>query len=451
MPTKYDLVVVGAGSGGSVAAATAAKNGYRVLLVDQKSREKVGDKACGEAVGRHHFENLGIRLPTGDEVASEIIGIDLFSPDLKSVLRVKGEGLQGYTLNRLAFGQRLLNEAADMGCEILEKTMVTEPLIGDGRVIGVRCRNATEPASHEIHSKLVIDSSGTSAVTRKWLLAGQSVKEMVLDDDMEVCYLEIRRTKDLEDPEYLRIYLDQEISPGGYYWVFPKGRNTVNVGVGVQMSSGFPNPKTQFEKFVLPQDLFKDSTRIRGGGGIVPTRRPLYSLVGDGLLLVGDSGCMPNPIHGGGIGPSMIAGRLAAEVGSRAIEHDSVDVEDLWEYNTKYMHIYGAKAAGLDVFRMFLQKCTNKDLNYGLANRLVEEEDILKASMGEPLTLSITEKAQRAFRGIRRLSFLKALSGMADEMNRIRELYRNYPEPKGLADWTTKVDEIVSRMKTLKL
>ena len=451
MPTSYDFIVIGAGSGGSIAAATAAENGHSVLLIDQKRRDKIGDKACGEAVGKHHFENLGIRAPRGDEVAGRAVGIDILSPDLKTVLRVKGEGLEGYTLNRLTFGQRLLNEAADKGCDVMDQTTVTEPLFSDGNVVGIRCRRNGKSETCEIRSRLIIDSSGASAVTRKWLLSAHDVRECVLDDDVEVCYVEIRKTKDIEEPEYLRICLDQEISPGGYYWVFPKGSNMVNVGVGVQMSSGFPNPKAQFQRYVLTQGFLKDSTRICGGGGIVPTRRPLYSLVGEGLLLVGDSGCMSNPLTGGGIGPSMIAGKLAAEVGSQAIGSDSTRREDLWEYNTKYMQVYGAKAAGLDVFRMFLQKCTNNDLNYGFANRLLEEEDILKASMGEELRLSITDKAQRAFRGIRRISFLKALSEMADEMKKIRTLYRTYPQPEGLADWAAKVDSLVSRVKAMEL
>ncbi len=451
MPKNYDFIIIGAGSGGSVAAATVAKRGHSVLLIDQKKREKIGDKACGEAVGRHHFEELGVRPPTGEEVSSEVNGIDIFSPDLKTVLRIKGEGLQGYTLNRLAFGQRLLAEAEDQGCELVDQLVVMEPLISRGQVVGVRCREIGKDTTSEFHSKIVVDSSGVSAVTRRWLSSTHGVLEQVQNEDMELCYLEIRKTKEIEDPEYLRIYLDQVVSPGGYYWVFPKGNNTANVGIGLQMSEGCPNPKTQFERHILSQDLFRDSTRIRAGGGVVPTRRPLCSLVGDGLLLVGDSGCMPNPIHGGGIGPSMIAGKLAGEVGSRAVEMGAVCSEDMWEYNTQYMQFYGAKAAGLDVFRIFLQKCANSDLNFGMANRLIEEEDILRASMGEELRLSITEKAQRVFRGIRRLSFLKALSEMANEMSAIRELYRAYPKPEGLPDWVTKVETIISRVKAMEL
>jgi flavin-dependent dehydrogenase len=160
---------------------------------------------------------------------------------------------------------------------------------------------------------------------------------------------------------------------------------------------------------------------------------------------------MTNPIHGGGIGPSMIAGKLAAEVGSRALESNSVCSEDLWDYNTEYMHAYGAKAASLDIFRIFLQKCTNEHLNYGLANRLIQEEDILKVSMGEELRLSIGETAQRVFRGIGHLSFLRALREVASEMNRIRALYRAYPQPRELSSWAADVDSVISKAKSMKL
>jgi len=449
--TGYDVIVIGAGSGGSVAAYNFAKKGFKVLLIDRSSRDRIGEKACGEAVGKHHFENLGIRPPAGDEVAGQVLGIDIFSPDLATVLRVKGEGLEGYTLNRLVFGQRLLNDAVGMGCELLDQTVVTEPMVHNDSVVGVRCRRTGKTKMQEISSRIVVDSSGVSAVTRGWLLSVQGARERILDEDMEICYVEIRRTKHIEDPSYLQIYLDQSISPGGYHWFFPKGRNIVNVGLGVQMSKGFPNPRANFEKYVLSRDILKDSTKMRGAGGLVPTRRPLCSLVANGLLLVGDSACMPNPIHGGGIGPSMIAGKLAAEVGSRALESNSVCSEDLWDYNAEYMHAYGAKAAGLDIFRIFLQKCTNEHLNYGLANRLIQEEDILKASMGEELRLSIGETAQRVFRGISHLSFLRALRKMACEMNRIRALYRAYPQPRELSSWADDVDNIISRAKSMKL
>lgn len=169
-------------------------------------------------------------------------------------------------------------------------------------------------------------------------------------------------------------------------------------------------------------------------------------MVGNGVLILGDAACQPNPIHGGGIGPSMLSGHLAGEVSCQAIEADNVSKNGLWSYNSKYMNLYGAKTAGLDVFRILLQKINNKDLNYGM-KWLINEEDILKASMGEDLNLNITEKIRRVFRGIRRLSFLKALNLTTDKMREIKELFRSFTEPKEHTQWSARVESIINEMK----
>jgi flavin-dependent dehydrogenase len=75
---KYDLVVVGGGTGGAVVGKTTAELGYNVCILDQKIKTKIGDKICGEAVGKHHFDDIGILPPKGDELANIVNGIDFF-------------------------------------------------------------------------------------------------------------------------------------------------------------------------------------------------------------------------------------------------------------------------------------------------------------------------------------------------------------------------------------
>jgi len=447
---KYDVVVVGAGTGGSFAARTAAKAGYEVCLIDQKPRGEIGDKVCGEAVGKHHFDNLGITPPKGDELAGMVEGIDIFSPDAKTVFRVKGEGIHGFMINRLEIGQRFLGEALDSGAELLDNTRVLKPIVKDNFIQGVYVKN-DDKGETECYGRVVIDASGMAAAIRKQVPVEWGLEREILDEDIEVLYQEIREVSGIEEPEFLQIWLDQEVAPGGYYWIFPKKENTVNVGLGIQIREGFPNPREQFYKHILSQPLFKDSKKIRGGGGVVSTRRPIGCMVGNGVLFVGDAACQPNPVHGGGIGPSMLAGRLAAKIACEAIEKDDVSQRAMWRYNSEYMALYGAKAAGLDVFRIFLQKCGNDDLNYGMSCRLIKEEDVLKASLGEDLKLNITDKAQRLFRGIRRMSFLKALGATADGMKEIKELYRHFPEPEGHAEWSARVESLIGEMKGMKI
>jgi geranylgeranyl reductase family protein len=444
---KFDIIVVGAGTGGSTAARKAVENGYTVGLIDQKPQEKIGDKVCGEAVGKHHFDHLKISPPKGDELASLIRGIDIYSPDQKTLFRVESEGLHGFMVNRHKLGQRLLNEALDQGVELLANTTVLSPIMKQDFVHGVKAKNRLRNEIQHHYGKVIIDASGMTAVIRKQTPIKWGFERKILSEDVEICYQEIREITNTSELNYLGIYLNQTVSPGGYYWIFPKGGNIVNVGLGLQMKTPFPNPKTQFYNHILKTPLFKNSKKITGKGGLLATRRPINSLVGNGILVIGDAACQPNPIHGGGIGPSMIAGHLAAELACEAIEKGDASRRGMWRYNQEYMASYGAKAAGLDVFRLFLQKCSNSDLNYGMSNRLIQEEDILRASLGEDLRLNITEKARRVFRGIRRLSFLRALQTTADKMKQIKELYTQFPEPEDHSTWIANVDSLIDEMK----
>jgi geranylgeranyl reductase family protein len=444
---KFDIIVVGAGTGGSTAARKAAEDGFKVGLIDHKPKEKIGDKVCGEAVGKHHFDYLKIAPPKGEELAGLVKGIDIFSPDLKTLFRVESEGLHGFIVNRHQLGQRLLNEALDTGVELLANTTVLSPIVKNDFIQGVTTKNRLRKETKKYYGQVVVDASGMAAIVRKQTPIEWGLERTILNEDVEICYQEIREISNTCELNHLGIYLNQTVSPGGYYWIFPKGGNIVNVGLGIQMKKPFPNPKKQFYNYILKTPLFKNSRKLTGKGGLLATRRPISSLVGNGVLIIGDAACQPNPVHGGGIGPSMLAGQLSAELACEAIEKEDASKRGMWRYNKEYMASYGAKAAGLDVFRIFLQKCTNNDLNYGMSNRLIQEGDILRASLGEDLRLNITDKAQRFFRGIRHLPFLRALQITADKMKQIKELYAQFPEPEDHSRWMTNVNFLIDEMK----
>lgn len=443
----YNVIVVGAGTGGTMAAKTAAKAGLKVLLIDKKPKHRIGDKVCGDAIGRHHFDNLGLSYPKGDELESVFEGIEVYSPDLETVFRIKGEKLEGFGVNRYLFGQRLLKEALDAGAELKDNTNVVKPIVKENFVKGVVVKSRNE--IKEIKANIVIDASGVSGVIRKRLTSEFEVEKEILQEDLIVAYREIRELREPdENPNYAKIYLTQNIAPGGYYWIFPKKNGTiVNVGIGVQSGVNAPNPKKQLYKYVLNKGLFKDSKIIHGGGGAVPTRRPLDCLTANGVMFVGDAAFQVNPVHGGGIGPSMIAGKIAGEVATEALEKGDASREGLWNYNVRFMKEYGAKQAGLDIFRWFLQKLSDNELSWGMKHRLVTEQDILRANLGEDLKLNITEKAVRFFRGIRRLSFLQKLREVADTMKKIKQLYRNYPIPEKFEKWRNEVHRTFTEFK----
>ncbi|HDQ06896.1 MAG TPA: NAD(P)/FAD-dependent oxidoreductase [Candidatus Bathyarchaeota archaeon] len=448
---KFDVIVVGAGTGGCLAAKTVAEAGLSVCMIDRKPELKIGDKVCGDAIGKHHFDNIGIVHPIGDELDQTMEGIKVYSPDMETVVNVKGEGVHGYLINRLLFGQRLLKEAKDAGATLMDSTIVTEPIIKDGYIVGVSTKDSKTEEKSEIFAQVVVDASGHSAVLRKKLPPQMDIETEVNDEDVEICYREIREVKEtIDEPEFCKIYLDLQRFPGGYCWIFPKSSNTVNVGLGVAMKKGFPNPKNLYNEQVLSMPLFKGSRALTGGGGLVPTRRPISSMVGNGIIIIGDAACQVNPIHGGGIGPSMMGGAKAAEVIIEALEKGDVSRESLWPYTGMFMAEYGAKQAGLDIFRILLQRLSNKEMNYGMRHHLITDDDLLKASMGEDLKLNITEKTSRLFKGLGSLSLIKKLNATAKLMREIKALYRNYPSsPEGLRKWEAETQALVDKAKNL--
>ncbi len=369
-----------------------------------------------------------------------IEGVKVYSPDLSSVFTMGGEGVTGFIVNRHSFGQRLLKEALDLGVELYDCMLATEPVIEAGLVKGVVGRGKN---GHRLvfHAKITIDASGVAAAIRRKLPEEFNIEREVAKSDLMVCYREVRGDIDVEEG-YCQIYLNQSIAHGGYFWIFPRNGRSVNVGVGVQAGYTNIHPKTQLYSQVLSKPLFKDTRILASGGGYVPARRPLYTLVGDGVMIVGDAACLVNPIHGGGIGPSMLSGRIAAEVASEAIEREALDRRGLWRYNREYMKAYGAKQAGLDVFRIFLQGISDEELNYGMKQRLVKESDVLRASLDGDLRLSITEKAERAFRSIRRPGFLMELKSTARKMQRVKRHFLDYPEPEEFQAWRAKTETL---------
>ena len=447
---KFDIIVAGAGTGGSLAAQVAAKAGLNVCLIDSKRKSDIGKKICGNAIGKHHFDALSLKDPTSDEIECVMDGIKVFSPDKETSYVVKGEKLYGYILNRYRFGQRLMKEAISAGAYLYDETQALEPIIEKGFVCGITAKNHKTRKNVELRASLVVDASGFFATIRKKLKPELGIEASIDNRDVEACYREIRRLKQpLDDPSLCRIYVTQSITPGGYYWIFPEGESKVNVGLGVAMRSGFPKPKEQLYKHVLSQPLFEGSSIINGGSWFVPTRRPLDSMVGNGVMIVGDAACQVNPIHGGGIGPSMIGGTLAAETAAKALENNDLSRDSLWEYNVSYIRKYGSKQAGLEVFRILLQEMSDEDLNYGMHYKLLTEEDLLRTSMGEKIHFTVTEKARRMLRGLKKVSLLRKLRNAANIMDEARNWYGKYPtSTKDFEGWRTRTREIFEEAYT---
>jgi len=132
-----------------------------------------------------------------------------------------------------------------------------------------------------------------------------------------------------------------------------------------------------------------------------------------------------------------------------ALEMGDVSGKSLWPYNRWYTEMYGSKQAALDVFRMMLISCRDEDLNYGMNYKLLTEDDVLKAGMGDDFHLNITETAKRVFRGVKNVRFLNKLRLTVKMMRQVKAHYKEYPESQDdFGNWRRETLSLFKEART---
>ncbi|TGC07028.1 geranylgeranyl reductase family protein [Methanolobus halotolerans] len=360
MKDYYDIVVVGAGPAGSVAAKSAAKKGLSVLLIEK--RQEIGDPVrCAEGVSkvwlRKHIN------PDSRWICADVKGSRIFSPDgsmIEMAEEVAG-GEVGYVLERKLFDRALAYESAEAGAEIFVKTRATGLIIEDDFVRGVKVMHQGE--EHDIRCKIVIGADGIESKIGRWAGIDTSLKPA----DIETCAQFLMSGTGI-DQDYCYFYLGNEVAPAGYIWIFPKGKDLANVGIGILGSKSGEKTVIQYlEDFVA--DKFPDARILEIDVGGVPVSGSIERTTANGLILVGDAARQSDPITGGGIINAMEAGKLAGEVAYNAISVGDVSVAKLNEYEKKWRSTIGIEIDNSLIVKNVFIKFTDKELN-GLAHSL---------------------------------------------------------------------------------
>ena len=153
--SEYDAIVVGGGPAGVSLAYTLSKLGKSVILLDKKKQDQIGNKTCGDALdGKSPTilnEAFGLEMPHGDEVSDVLNTMAIVTPSTTLDLVAPG-----YTINRLEYGQRLLQECIDLGVKVVSQAPVREVIIEDGFVKGVRY--VGKNGKKEVRAKIVADT-----------------------------------------------------------------------------------------------------------------------------------------------------------------------------------------------------------------------------------------------------------------------------------------------------
>ena len=451
--SSYDVLVVGSGTGGSAISKFLAQRGLSVCLVERQKREKI-HKICGDATSSIHFDRINerdidhknkINPPSfqNEELLQVIKGFSFFNPHEKRY-DIPTEN-DSWIIARDKFTARLISEAEDAGVDFYDETTVRHPLLQDNSVNGMNLRSK-EGILTDIKAKIVVDASGMAGIVRRQLDEQEAQWDAIIKHyDLDAAYRELIEFKDytFDKPDYIQLHFDTENCPGGYFWVFPRSDDSANIGIGIEPRRYEGGPRKAYDWWINRlQYMFGGKYEvIHKGGWNVPLRRPMDSLVWNGVVLIGDAGACVKATDGGGIGLSLVSASQAVNPLVQALEEGNYTTTGpLWNYNVSYMRETGAYEAPLALAKTQITRATNNDLNVLLEKEVISPQDLYNLNSGKPIESGLILNIKRAWRGKSIIFFLLAMQRKMIEMKKVKDLYLNYPESaENLKYWRKKI------------
>jgi len=350
----YDLIIVGAGPSGSVAATIAARLGLKTLVLEKSRKER--DKFCGGGVtyGVEKFLVEHVSKEVSEAIELKIDGFIVFSPKGRELIIRYGEKLRKYggLVRRSVFDKKLMEIAESEGAELKEKKTVTNVKKVDERVLVETLDSEKYESSYIILANGVQDRLG-----EKVGLPPLRVEQLGACWGTE-CPYDMEKVFRLWSDRMSRpIFLFFGAAPTGYGWVFPK-KGYLNIGIGTNLKY-FKNHGKMFQEFiekakkvrVLPGDLKVDYDRAwLIPFGDVP-RKKTYSIEYR-LLAVGDAAGFVHPVTGEGLYGAIYGAAIAAEIVKKALDKGEPEVlkeykKIWWREFGEDMFYYGKKIASM--------------------------------------------------------------------------------------------------------
>lgn len=296
MSTMFDVIVVGGGPSGSIAAQKAAEAGHKVMLLDRGGRIK----PCGGAVPPRLIRDYAI---PSDLIVARIESARIVSPTGR-LANMPVDGSYVGMVDREHFDEYLRARAADCGAERVTGTYTHSTRNADG---SLRIHYALKDGSEQsATTRLAIGADGALSKLGKDHVSGADRTNLVF------AYHEIVErppTADTYAPERCDVYYNAKYSPDFYAWVFPHGK-TASIGTG-SANKGFALREAVAK---LRSDAGLAASRtIRKEGAPIPLKPLKRWDNGRDVLLAGDAAGVVAPASGEGIYYAMLGGELAAQ------------------------------------------------------------------------------------------------------------------------------------------
>ena len=293
----YDVLVVGAGPAGSGVAENLARQGYKVLVVEEHA--EVGKPVCCSGIiGRECLEQFS--LPP-ELVLREARSASFYSPS-GFALRLEKASPQAYIVDREALDKTLAQRAQKAGATYLLSARATSVTL-DG---SVRLDVEQQSKAHPIFGRALVLATGFGSALPLQLGLGE------IGDYLPAAQAEV----EVQGVEEVEVYLGQDVAPGSFAWLVPTAPGRGLAGLMC------PRPAFYLQNFLRH---LQEKGKVSAWGPLSYTRLPLRPLPRSykrRVVVVGEAAGQVKPTTGGGIYYSLLAGQWASESLGQALDND---------------------------------------------------------------------------------------------------------------------------------
>jgi digeranylgeranylglycerophospholipid reductase len=403
---KYDVVVVGGGYGGLIAAQQAAKQGAKTLLLEK-------EKIIGEHVrstGAIHLKAIEAFNIDESVLANPVYGGKIYAPNGKSIT-LDFKKVSGYMTNKKAFFALLAKRAEESGVKIVTSSPVRDVIKEGDQIKGVVAESNGKKS--KIGASIVVAADGMPSVVSKKTGLG-------VIKNFAVCKRYVVEGVDLESDKYTELlFLGSGSILGRGGWVFPFSKSIIDCGFGVlnsRMDRGLNFYANEFLNNPIIKEKIKGGKIVEEDTGFIPTTGPLPKTYGNGILAVGDAAGITDPITAEGIRYAMFSGEKAGKVAAEAVNQGDFSKSFLSKYEKGWKKEIGGRFILLKIIKKIAERCEDDDLNFLIENfqgdKFQEE--------GRRLMIS---KKDQLFGGYKKSEMIKTLiSGSQDIISLARFL-----------------------------